>query len=98
MISDRVQREENTGLTDSADFEGDYIVDRMRNGQWRVYQDGSGYSGTSGATIHKGKVLRDENGVVRNFFDKAEASAEAWRLTRERQARVRARRQPSADV
>lgn len=88
MISSRVQ--ENTGLTDHADFAGDYIVDQMKRGSWRVYGDGSGYSSTSGQTIAKGKVLRDEHGRVREFDTKAEAEAEAWRLTKEAQSRRRA--------
>jgi hypothetical protein len=78
VISSRVQ--EKTGLTDHADFAGDHIVDRTESGKWRLYEDGSGYSGTSGQTIAKGKVLRDENGRIRNFDSKAEAEGVAWIL------------------
>jgi hypothetical protein len=91
MISNRVQ--EQTGLTDNAEFAGDYIVDKTAGGRWRIYDDGSGYSSTSGATIAKGKVVRDINGIIRNFATQAGAEAEAWRLTRERQERIKARRQ-----
>lgn len=87
MISARVQ--EQTNLTDQADFAGDYIIDCTSSGLWRIYEDGTGYSGTSGQTIAKGKVLRD-NGMIRNFGTRKEAEAQAWLLTQERQARVRA--------
>lgn len=88
MISNRVQ--EQTGLSDQADFAGDYIVDCTKRGTWRVYEDGSGYSGTSGQTIRRGKALRDLSGSIQNFATKEAAEAEGWRLTRERQERVRA--------
>lgn len=54
--SGRVQREQNV-----ADFHGGYIIKQVGR-TFRVYEDASGYSQTSGQTIHVGPVMRDDGG------------------------------------
>jgi hypothetical protein len=58
---------------------------------WRIYEDGSGYSQTSGATINKGKAIRDVDFKIMNFLSKEAAAEYAQQLTREvREIRARA--------
>lgn len=90
MISDRVAQD----FDKDADFfsvEGmDYILMPSKRG-WKVYEDATGYSQTSGQVIKKGKVVRQDGKPV-VFPTKQEA--EAWgraTLTREyRKAEQRA--------
>jgi hypothetical protein len=44
-----------------AEAHGDYFIKRVGSG-FRVYEDASGYSSTSGGFIALGKVLRDDEG------------------------------------
>lgn len=85
MISNRVA--ETSERIERAEFEGDYILSPTAKGKWRVYEDGSGYSQTSGQTIKLGKLVRrldadsDYDGRIAQFDTLELAQAYARKLT-----------------
>jgi hypothetical protein len=70
MISDRVAEET---VSDAAEYEGRYIVDRSRGLRFRIYEAVDGYSQTSGGTSKKGKVVRNHQDVILTFPSAASA-------------------------
>jgi hypothetical protein len=97
VISSRVA--ETSERVERAEFEGDYILAPTTRGKWRVYEDGSGYSQTSGQTIKLGKLVRrfdaeaDYDGSIAQFDTADLARAYAQKLTREaKESRERARK------
>lgn len=84
MISDRVARD----FDDRADFfsvgKDDFILLPTKQGEWKIYEDATGYSQTSGQVIAKGKVIRIDGKPA--LFKTKEAAIEWGKvfLTRER--------------
>lgn len=60
-------------------------------GKFRVYEDGSHYSSTSGGVGKRGRVVRDETGKPLTFATQAEAEAWGWSETAERRKALKAR-------
>lgn len=69
MISGRVKAD-----ADAESF-GDKLIKRAGK-WWRVYEDGSYYSQTSGGVMKLGKVMRDAEGKPASF--KTLKAAEEW--------------------
>ena len=60
---------------DDVEAFGMYLIAKVGK-SWRVYEDGSYYSSTSGGVIKKGKVALGLDGCALNF--KSKKSAEDW--------------------
>ena len=76
-VSGRVREDD----ADLVDFVGDYCVALVRK-RFRVYQDGSVYTSTSGITVVRGKLMRrwdpdagDQEGKPASFATQEEAVA-----------------------
>ncbi len=68
-VSGRVRADD-----DAIDYKG-YLI-RKAGHQWRVYEDASTYTNTSGQVMIRGKVMRDVDDSVFNFT--SQADAEQW--------------------
>lgn len=68
MISSRVKED------DDVEPCGDYLIKRVGK-RWRVYQDGSYYSQTSGGVMKQGGVMRDAGDKPVSFATLNEAQA-----------------------
>ena len=53
---------------------GEYVICPSGK-KWRVYEDATGYSQTSGITLQRGKVMRSTSGKPITFATQAEATA-----------------------
>lgn len=58
-----------------AEFHGGYLIKKVGK-HWRVYEDASSYSSTSGGYTALGKVMRDADGKVVSF--ETLAQAQSW--------------------
>jgi hypothetical protein len=61
--------------TTAGDFHGRHMICPAGK-RWRIYEDGSGYSQTSGLTLQRGKVMRAASGKPVSFA--TTEAARAW--------------------
>ena len=46
---------------------GDYLLGQIKGGKWRVYEDATTYTSTSGQTVIKGLAMRDVDDSIFTF-------------------------------
>lgn len=70
MSSNKVN--DGNAIDQRSEYHGKYML-AMVSGKWRVYEDGSYYSQTSGGVTVRGHVMRNASGDIVRFDTKEKA-------------------------
>lgn len=63
----RVRQDDSVVAYRPSGSRSDYLLGQIKSGKWRVYEDATTYTSTSGQTVIKGLAMRDVDDSIFTF-------------------------------